>query len=33
MGNSTEISGDIKGGKTVLDRWNSGVSKKPQRGD
>ena len=28
-----EMSGDVKGGKAVLDRWSSGVSKKLQKGD
>lgn len=31
--NIGEMSDDVKDGKTVLDRWSSGVSKKPQKGD
>ena len=31
--NIAEMSNDVKEGKAVLDRWSSGVSKKPQIGD
>jgi 5-methylcytosine-specific restriction enzyme A len=31
--NIAEMSDDVKDGITVLDRWSSGVSKKPQIGD
>jgi 5-methylcytosine-specific restriction enzyme A len=31
--NIAEMSDDVKDGKTVLDRWSSGISKKPQIGD
>ena len=29
----TEMSNDVKAGKIVYDRWSSGVSKRPQKGD
>jgi 5-methylcytosine-specific restriction enzyme A len=31
--NIVQMSDDVKSGKDVLDRWSSGVSKKPQKGD